>query len=158
MTGTVVKIENCKQYNFSLLPLGGTRRVWHDDVMKFVAEYTSIAMSVRPSQPDDVRMLAARRTVRIAVPDAGCCVYCISGTIWLTEGTGGRDHIMRRGESRDVSARGASVLWAVEDAAYRCVVTVPKKYVRVGFLARRMKAAVAGLFRRREKRIVRKVQ
>jgi len=124
--------------------------------MKFVADYTSIAMSIRPTQSDDVRMLAARRTVRLAVPAAGCNVFCLSGTIWLTEGTGGRDRILKRGESWTVSAKGTSILWAVEDSAFRCVGTAPKDRVRVGSFVRRMKAAVVGFFCRREKRIVRK--
>jgi len=158
MTSTVVVIENCKQYNFLLLPLGGTRYVWHDEIMKFADDNTSIAMSVRPLPSDDERMLAARRTVRLAVPAAGCRVFCLSGTIWLTEGTGGRDHILRRGESRTVSAKGKSVLWAVEDAVFRCTVPGPKDSVRVGSFSRRIKVLVDGFFGRQGNRVVHKAK
>jgi hypothetical protein len=127
MTGTVIKIEICHHNNSLHLSLFSPFSFWHSSRMKIQVPSEDKGLL---HSDTSVRTLRENETFRISTGAGGCRVTCLDGMVWLTEGTGGRDHILRRNESWITKRPGRIVLWAVKAAAFAVYVSGPDNFRR----------------------------
>ena len=70
-------------------------------------------MTVRYSDNPETRLTLERGQVASTTEARGMAVECVRGTVWITYGLGGGDHVLEPGERLPVNARGRMVIEAI---------------------------------------------
>jgi hypothetical protein len=81
-------------------------------------------------------LLKKGETVSVTAGPEGCSLRMDQGSVWLTRYDDPRDYVLNSGETLAVSAPGAAVIEALEDAAisleYACTGTPARAAIQIG--------------------------